>query len=220
MRFILFLIFFSSLCWTICFAASDQICFDLFLESAALATNGSLPKFNFDNHCNDITLTLQSHISPQGNHPLLVGPLLIEIRLKSAFWRKLQPLYCSSVFLKRKTWISINNGPTNRGWSACDKPLSCLTLVQFSQSCILTDFKQNKIMKNAPQINTVSMVFHCNMSKDKKGKINRKGSILMIKSSPRWRRRMCVCGGGEGVGAEEVMVSNNCNLSDTSFNVL
>ena len=141
-----------------------------------------------------------NHTSPQGNHPLLVGPLLIEIRLKSAFWRKLQPLYCSSVFLKRKTWISINNGPTNRGWSACDKPLSCLTLVQFSQSCILTDFKQNKIMKNAPQINTVSMVFHCNMSKDKKGKINRKGSILMIKSSPRWRRCMCVCGGGGGGG--------------------
>ena len=31
---------------------------------------------------------------------------------------------------------------------------------------------------------------------------------------------MFVGGGGEGVGAEEVMVSNNCNLSDTSFNVL
>ena len=27
-------------------------------------------------------------------------------------------------------------------------------------------------------------------------------------------------GGGKGVGAEEVMVSSNCNLSDTSFNVL
>ena len=115
--------FFSSLCRKICFTAADQICFDLFLESAALATNGSLPKLHFDNHCNDITLTLQSHISPQGNHPLLVGPLLIEMRLKSAFWRKLQPLYCSSAFLKRETWISINNGPTNRGWSACDKPL-------------------------------------------------------------------------------------------------
>ena len=198
MHFILLLFFFSSLCWTICFAAAVQICFDLFLESAALATNGSLPKLHFDNHCNDITLTLQSHISPQGNHRLLVGPLLIEIRSKSAFWRKLQSLYCSSVFLKRETRISINNGPTNRGWSARDKPLFCLTLVQFSQSCISTDFKQNKIMKNAPQINTVSMVFHCNMSKDKKGKINRKGSILMIKSSPRWRRCMCVCGGGGG----------------------
>ena len=114
-------------------------------------TNGSLPKLHFDNHCNDITLTLQSHISPQGNHPLLVGPLLIEIRLKSAFWRKLQPLYCLSAFLKRETRISINNGPTNRGWSACDKPLSCLTLVQFSQSCISTDIAHNKIMKHAPQ---------------------------------------------------------------------
>ena len=146
------LFFFRSLCWKICFTAADQIiCFDLFLESAALATNGSLPKLHFDNHCNDITLTLQSHISPQGNHPLLVGPLLIEIRLKSAFWRKLQPLYCLSAFLKRETRISINNGPTNRGWSACDKPLSCLTLVQFSQSCISTDFTHNKITKHAPR---------------------------------------------------------------------
>ena len=143
--------FFRSLCWKICFTAADQICFDLFLESAALATNGSLPKLHFDNHCNDITLTLQSHISPQGNHPLLVGPLLIEIRLKSAFWRKLQPLYCLSAFLKRETRISINNGPTNRGWSVCDKPLSCLTLVQFSQSCISTDFTHNKITKHAPR---------------------------------------------------------------------
>ena len=84
-------------------------------------TNGSLPKLHFDNHYNDITL--QSHISPQGNHPLLVGPLLIEIQLKSTFWRKLQPLYRSSLFLKRETRISINNGPTNRGWSACDKLL-------------------------------------------------------------------------------------------------
>ena len=125
--------------------------FDSFLESAALATNGSLPKLHFDNHCNDITLTLQSHISPQGNHPLLVGPLLIEIRLKSAFWRKLQPLYCLSAFLKRETRISINNGPTNRGWSACDKPLSCLTLVQFPQSCTSTDFTHNKITKHAPR---------------------------------------------------------------------
>ena len=141
----------SSLCWKICFTATDKICFDLFLESAALATNGSLPKLHFDNHCNDITLTLQSHISPQGNHPLLVGPLLIEMRLKSAFWRKLQPLYCSSAFLKRETRISINNGPTNRGWSACDKPLSCLTLVQFSQSCISTDFTHTKITKHAPR---------------------------------------------------------------------
>ena len=107
-----FVFFFRSLCWKICFTAADQICFDLFLESAALATNGSLPKLHFDNHCNDITLTLQSHISPQGNHPLLVGPLLIEMWLKSAFWRKLQPLYCSSAFLKRETWISINNGPS------------------------------------------------------------------------------------------------------------
>ena len=140
-----FVFFFSSLCWKICFTAADQICFDLFLESAALTTNESLPKLHFDNHCNDITLTLQSHISPQGNHPLLVGPLLIEIHLKSAFWRKLQPLYCSSVFLKRETRISIN--PTNRGWSAFDKPLSCLTLVQFSQSCISTNITHNKIMK-------------------------------------------------------------------------
>ena len=146
------LFFFRSLCWKICFTAADQIiCFDLFLESAALATNGSLLKLHFDNHCNDITLTLQSHISPQGNHPLLVGPLLIEIRLKSAFWRKLQPLYCLSAFLKRETRISINNGPTNRGWSACDEPLSCLTLVQFSQSCISTDFTHNKITKHAPR---------------------------------------------------------------------
>ena len=92
-----------------------------------------------------------NHTSPQGNHPLLVGPLLIEIRLKSAFWRKLQPLYCLSAFLKRETRISINNGPTNRGWSAHDKPLSCLTLVQFSQSCISTDFTHNKITKHAPR---------------------------------------------------------------------
>ena len=85
------------------------------------------------------TTSHSNHTSLQRNPPLLVGPLLIEIRLKSAFWRKLQPLYCSSVLQKRETRISINNGPTNRGWSAGDKSLSCLTLVQCSQSCISTD---------------------------------------------------------------------------------
>ena len=54
------------------------------------------------------------------------------------------------------------------------------------------------------------------MSKDKKGKIiNGKGSILIIKSSPIGVGTCVFVGGeggrgwGEGVGAEEVMVSSN-----------
>ena len=70
----------------------------------------------------------------------------------------------------------------------------------------MTDFTHNKIMKHAPQINTVSMVFHWNMSKNEKGKNIRERvyshdqKFYQVEEVYVYE---CVCGGGGGGGGRE-----------------
>ena len=55
----------------------------------------------------------------QADHPLLVGLLLIEIRV--SLFRNKDEQYSGCNFLQNAdfNWISINKGPTNRGWFPC-----------------------------------------------------------------------------------------------------
>ena len=69
--------------------------------------------------CGNWTKVKQESGLSQADHPLLVGPLLIEIRV--SLFRNADEQYSSCNFLQNADFnrISINNGPTNRGWFPC-----------------------------------------------------------------------------------------------------
>ena len=69
--------------------------------------------------CENWTKVKQESGLSQADHPLLVGPLLIEIRV-SLFWNT-DEQYSGCNFLQNADFnrISINNGPISRGWFPC-----------------------------------------------------------------------------------------------------
>ena len=69
--------------------------------------------------CENWTKVKQESGLSQADHPLLVGPLLIEIQV--SLFRNADEQYSGCNFLQNADFnrISINNGPTNRGWFPC-----------------------------------------------------------------------------------------------------
>ena len=69
--------------------------------------------------CENWTKVKQESGLSQADHPLLVGPLLIEIQV--SLFRNADEQYSGCNFLQNADFnrISISNGPTNRGWFPC-----------------------------------------------------------------------------------------------------